>query len=124
MNTAVEALPGEGDTKAVIKTRVRRECDNCGEPATKRLSFCYVNGRRNPASSMYGRNDCTYCSDHDAYACNECEREVGRVCRPDGMDWSATFTANRNFSHMFLRWTERDATPSEVATLNSSREPA
>lgn len=50
-------LKGEGDIKVVIKTRQRRECNNCGEAATKRLSFCYLNGRLNPASSMYGRDD-------------------------------------------------------------------
>ena len=108
-------LPGEGSVKFTVKTRVRRECDNCGEPATKRLTYCYINGRRNPASSMYGRDDCTYCSDHDAYACGDCEREVQRVCCPDGMRWGATFIATERNAHMFLTWHEREAVSGEVA---------
>ena len=102
-------LKGEGETKTVVSTRRRRCCDNCGEAATKRFSYCYVNGRSNPASSMYRRDDCTWCSDAEAYACNDCEKEVKRVCCPDGMDWGGTVTAGGNLDHMFLHWV--DAAP-------------
>lgn len=107
-------ITGEGDIKVVIKRRVRRDCDNCGEPAMKEINYCYVNGRRNPASSMYGRDDCTYCSDAKAYACEACERQVQRVCCPDGMGWSSTFTCNDRNAHRFLYWSERDATAEEA----------
>lgn len=107
-------LKGEGERKYVVQERVRRECDNCGEPATKRHTFCYVNGRRNPASSMYGRDDCTYCSDRDAFACDACDQEVRRVCCPDGMNWGGTFSDGYGNDHMFLRWTEREVTAHEI----------
>lgn len=118
MNT----IKGEGDTKVIVKTRCRSECDNCGDPATKRHSFCYVNGRRNPASSMYGRDDCTYCSDADAFSCDNCERDVRRVCCPEGMEWGCTFTLNDRNAHMFLTWREREATPAEVDAMLRARE--
>jgi hypothetical protein len=117
VTVASDVLAGEGDTKVTVKTRYRRECDNCGEPATKRHTFCYLNGRSNPASSMYGRDDCSWCSDHDAFACDECESEVKRACCPNGMDWGGTYTVNNRFAHMFLEWRERDATTDEAARL-------
>lgn len=125
-NMAAEAmeytpLKGEGEMKFTLQKRVRRECDNCGEPATKRFSFCYINGRRNPASSMYGRDDCTWCSDAEAYSCNECEKEVKRVCCPDGMDWGGTVTAGSNLDHMFLHWVDRPATSSDLLALKEIR---
>lgn len=106
-------LSGEGDIKYVIKTRVRRDCCNCGEPATKRITYLLDNCRRNPASSAYGRDDCTYCSDGEQYACNDCEREVERDT-PVGMSWCGTFTADGRFSHMVLYWVEREVTPENL----------
>lgn len=99
-------LPGEGETKVTTHIRRRQCCENCGEPATLRFSFCYVNGRRNPASSMYGRDDCTYCSDANAFACSDCEGEVRREACPNGMDWAGTHTLGQFNSHMFLYWAE------------------
>lgn len=111
MSKVIEKLlKGEGDKQFIVKERVRHECDNCGEPATKKHSFCYVNGRRNPASSMYGQDDCTYCSDAHAFSCDECEKDVKRVTCPDGMEWGATFEIGGRFNHMFLYWNERPAT--------------
>ena len=117
MNERTETLKGEGDTKVTISTRVRRECDNCGEPATKKISYCYVNGRRDPRSSMYGQDDCTWCSDHGAYACDDCEKEVKRVCCPDEMKWGGTWTLSENNAHMFLEWVDRSATEDEMQRL-------
>lgn len=114
-------LKGEGDVKVVIKTRYRRDCDNCGEPATKRITYCYVNGRRNPASSMYGRDDCSYCADAEAFACDECERNVERVCCPDGMKWGSIFTASDHSAHMFLKWGEKEVDSQEAAALLAAR---
>lgn len=117
--TAFDRLPGEGDTKVAIETRTRRDCDNCGEPATKRIAFCFENGRRNPASSMYGRDDCTYCSDSDAYACTACEREVRRACCPNGMEWASTMTCATSNAHLFLFWQSRDLNAAEAAAVHA-----
>lgn len=103
------SIHGEGDIRIQVQKRVRIGCDNCGEPATKRISYCYVNGRSNPASSMYRRDDCTYCSDAQAWACNECKREVERVCAPDGMQWASTTTLFDQNASTFLRWEDRDS---------------
>lgn len=113
-------IRGEGEIKLVVKKRVRRDCDNCGEPATKEINYCYVNGRSNPASSMYRRDDCSYCSDANAYSCDECERDVERVCCPEGMKWASTFTCNDRHTHRLLYWSERDATAEELARFGSA----
>lgn len=110
-------LSGEGDVKIIVKTRRRHECNNCGEPSTKRFSFCYINGRKNPASSMYGRDDCSYCSDADVYSCDACERDVRRETCPDGMQWAATQTLTDSNALRFMQWVERDATSHEVAAI-------
>lgn len=112
-------LAGEGEVQYARKVRTRRDCDNCGEPATKRLTYCLINGRRNPASSMYGRDDCTFCADAEAFACDTCEREVERACCPDGMDWGGTFSAGGRYDHLFLYWVESDRTAA-VAELISA----
>lgn len=116
----VESLKGEGEIKVVIKQRARRRCDECGEPATKRIAFCYINGRRNPASSMYGRDDCSYCVDEQAFSCDECERSVERTMCPEGMNWSSTFTANERNAHLFLYWNERDAKADEISRISAT----
>lgn len=117
MTESIGTLPGEGEIKVVIKTRMRRECESCGELATKKHEFCYINGRRNPASSMYGRDDCTFCSDHDAYACEDCSREVERDGCPDGMNWAGTRTATPRNAFAFLYWSEREAAPGEIQVV-------
>lgn len=114
----MEMLKGEGDLKVSIKVRHRRECDNCGSPATKRITYCWKNGRSNPASSMYRQDDCSFCADSQAFACDECESDVKRACCPDGMTWTSTFTANDRFASYFLYWVEREPTPSELKILS------
>lgn len=116
----VDALKGEGEIKVVIKRRIRRYCEKCGEPATKRLTFCYLNGRyrRNPASSMYWRDECTYCFEIEVFACNDCERRVERSMCPDGMNWGSTLTANERTAHLFLLWDEREASADELAAMS------
>jgi hypothetical protein len=103
-------LPGEGDTKLVERTRVRIECEQCGEPATKKHTYLLPGARRNPASSAYGRDDCSWCSDHEAFTCDDC-----RQPRPDGYEWCSTFSARPSFAHMFLRWSEREIEREQVA---------
>jgi len=110
-------IKGENQMRVSVETRVRCECDNCAEPATKKFSFCYINGRENPASSMYGRDDCTYCSDAAAFSCDACEQDVRRVCCPDGMQWGGTFTLSEHNAYMFLRWDSRKITDSEAGEI-------
>ena len=110
-------LDGEGETKTVVKTRVRRECDGCGEPATHQHT--YLNdgpsgARRNPASSAFGRDDCTWCSDYDQYLCDDCDRRDYEDDVPEGHRWCSTFKIDR-MPHRFLRWDEREIETPERA---------
>ncbi len=103
-------LPGEGEIKTIVKTCVRRECENCGEPATQRHSYLNdgpCGARNNPASSAYGRDDCTWSSDHDLYTCNTCTQRECSNSIPSGYNWCSTFKVER-FPHMFLVWKERE----------------
>ncbi len=107
----LELLPGEGDTKTVVSTRVRIECDECGAPAKYKHTFLLENARRNPASSAYGHDDCSYCEDGCLYVC---EDHKNLKTAPPGQSWCATFTAVPKFAHMFLRWAD-EAESSRVA---------
>jgi len=98
-----ELLPGEGERR--VQIRRRRDCDWCGEPATKRVTFLLKNARGNPASSAYRHDDCSWCSDAEAFSCDECQREAERKA-PDGMSWCATFSAAERYPHMLLYWDE------------------
>lgn len=110
-------IEGEGNLRVRIETRVRRGCDNCEEAATKKHNYCFVNGRSNPASSMYRKDDCSYCSDAEAFACDACNEEVKRVCCPDGMSWASTFSLRPGYEHFFLHWESRAATLPELDAI-------
>lgn len=112
---AVTPLDGEGEIKIVLKTKCRRHCDNCGEPATKRITFLLENARRNPGSSAYGRDDCSYCADAEAFTCDECERTVQRNA-PPGMDWCGTFFGPRA-THYLLFWHEQEVTADHAIAM-------
>jgi hypothetical protein len=108
----METLVGEGEVKIVRKERVRCECGYCGEPAFYKNT--YLNdgehgARRNPASTAFGKDDCTWCSDFDDFLCPECHQRDEKDNVPDGYGWCSTFQADR-FPHMFLRWQETDVT--------------
>ena len=94
----------EGDTRTQVATR--RECEVCGELATWRHTFLLENCRSNPASSAYGRDDCSWCSDAEAFACDEHKDAVVRDSCPLGMGWCATFPYS-NFKGMFLYWANK-----------------
>lgn len=102
--TDLPKLKGEGDTRTQV--RRRRECSVCGGPATKRISYLLDNCRSNPASNAYRHDDCTWCSDAEAFACDEHQREIERDA-PDGMSWCSTFGSERS-PHMLLCWEEAD----------------
>jgi len=100
-----ELLKGEGETVVVTKTRMRHECHICGEPAHFKHSFLLEGARRNPASSAYGKDDCSWCSDDELFVCKKHEKER---TPPDGYSWCSTFTASDRFAHMFLYWQEKE----------------
>lgn len=105
-------LPGEGERKLVERVRYRHECD-CGRPATKRHSYLLPNARREPASSAYGRDDCSWCSDHETFTCDGCKQP-----RVDGYEWCSTFSVtpeNTRFAHMLLYWHERTVPTQQVS---------
>lgn len=100
----VEKLPGEGEVQRIVRERVRVCCDECGEPAAYKHTFLLDNARRHPASSAYGKDDCSWCEDAHTFVCEE---HKGLRHAPDGMSWCSTFTASPRFAGMFLEWKER-----------------
>ena len=100
MDETLEILPGEDEIKTIKKRRVRQECDVCGEPAHYKHTFLFDNARRNPASSAYGRDDCTWCSDAHRFVCKEHKKDEAPP--QEGLFWCSTFPASERFSHMFL----------------------
>lgn len=100
----------EGDVVIVKRVCVSEKCEECGERATKKITFLYENARRNPASSAYGKDDCSWCEDEKSFACEVHDEKIRRN-PPRDMVWCSTFSRDR-FEHMFLRWKE---TKEEVA---------
>lgn len=111
MDATMEKLPGEGTTETVVKTRLRHECDVCGEPAHYKHTFLLEGARRNPASSAYGRDDCSWCEDESRFVCAEHKNDI---TAPDGCSWCGTFSAVERFAHMFLYWRETKTPNAEV----------
>ena len=75
------------------------ECQVCGLPAAWRISYLASgNCRVNPASKAYGRDDCSWSSDSEAFACKKHEQQVGSN-PPTGMSWCSSFPL-KNFKQM------------------------
>jgi hypothetical protein len=72
----------------------KRPCDVCGEPARFRVTYLVENARANPLSSAYGRDDCSWCSDAEAFACTAHKEELRRTV-PPRMGWCSTFDGER-----------------------------
>lgn len=100
----VEKLPGEGDVRIRKEIRRRHECEECGEPATRKHTFLYDNARSNPASKGFGRDDISWCADASSFSCDEHERKLQND-PPNGMRWCSTFYGPR-FAHLLLFWDE------------------
>ena len=93
-------LKGEGDIRTTVATRMRKTCEECGELAHYKHSFLYEGMRSNRASSAYGRDDCSWCSDVDVFTCKKC-----RPTTPDGCDpRSSRLEIGERSTHMFLEW--------------------
>lgn len=108
MDDTLDVLPGEGEEQTIRRVKYRHECHNCGEPAHYKQTYLLDRARSNPASSAYGRDDCSWCEDESVYYC-KAGRTYGSDCRPpklDGYGECSTFPASQRFAHMFLYWHE------------------
>ena len=99
MNTTA---PIPGSIRTMRHIYARHECENCGEPATKCHAFILPNARHNPASSGYGKDDISWCSDAEAFSCDKCPEP-----RVDGMRWGASWGGPR-YDHMLHFWSPLD----------------
>lgn len=93
-----EKLKGEGEITIVQK--VRRTCEECGEPAVKRATFLLLNARTNPKSSGYRKDDISWCSDDEIFYCLDCYTTTPP---DDDYSWCSTFEVSDRFAHMFLK---------------------
>lgn len=92
-----------GQTRTIKQRYSRRRCKYCEELATHKLTFLLPNARNNPASSAYGKDDCSWCSDEAVFVCDEHEKDNRKIARELGMGWCASFDYER-FKHMFEYW--------------------
>ena len=104
----LDTLPGEG--KRCTKVLKRRRCEVCGEPAHYRHAFLYEHYRTNPASSAYGKDNCSWCCDEEVFVCRTCKPPVPRGCSAD----DSRFPATLRYQHMFLRWHEDKEAPDDL----------
>jgi hypothetical protein len=94
----------EGDTRITTEKYTRIECEICEEPAIYRTSFLLSNARSNPASSGYGGDDISWCSDAEVFLCEEHKREAERDHCPEGMSFCSRMTFGERFAHVFHHW--------------------
>lgn len=99
-----ETLPGENETETITRTRVRYECEECGEPAQFKRTWLLQGARTNPASAAYGKDDCSRYADDWTYACRKC---VHSLKPPDGYDEVSTYAATDMNASIFLHWEEK-----------------
>jgi len=92
-----------GDTRILKQVCKRRECEKCDAPATHKLSFLLPHARTNQASSAYGKDDCSWCSDEKMFVCDEHEKDRHHIAEELGMGWCSSFPYAK-FEHMFLYW--------------------
>ena len=101
MDKTLDKLPGQDEIVTVTKQHCRQECEECGEDAHYKHTWLLSGTRSNPASSAYGRDDCSWCEDECTYTCREC-----KASPPDGYVTCSRFSAVEKFAHMFLYWKE------------------
>lgn len=86
--------------KTTIQHQERHRCESCGSIAEFLRTYLYENYRTNPASSAFGRDDCSRCSDVKVFVCRDC-----RPATPPGCDPGySQFEASAKFAHMFVYW--------------------
>ena len=92
-------LKGEDAVQYIKRTMRRHECDVCGEAADYRLTYLLEGDcRRNPASTAYGKDDCSWCSDAERFVCKD---HQSKYPAPDGHSWAGSFPLV-NFPHLGL----------------------
>jgi len=97
-----------GDIRITKQIRRWHECQECGLPAKYRISFLLDGFRHNPASSGYGRDDCSWCSDLEVFACTKHKREL--EIAPNGYHYGCTTFTLKRMKHMGFYW-EKVANP-------------
>lgn len=108
------------DRKTVEYIVAERFCEECGEPATKKVCWLLENFRSNPNSSAYRRDDCSWCADGEpAFSCDVHEQGI-RWKPPEGYVSGTTFHRVPNFEHMFVYWKKVSETLHEAAALGNS----
>ncbi len=90
-----------GEERITKEICVEQCCEECGESAKYKHTFLLNGARQDRASSAYGRDDCSWCSDEDKFACEEHKEKIRREA-PNGMGWCSTFERIPRFEHMFL----------------------
>lgn len=105
-----------GDKKTKVMVAKWRACQVCGMPASFRITYLFAgNYRGNPASSAYGKDDCSWCSDAESFACKKHMREVEQDISPS-MTYCSTFTL-KGFKHMGFYWEETPWAWSEASPV-------
>ncbi len=97
-----KVMPRVGDVEVTKKIRQWHGCNECGYPAKFRMTFLLEGFRHNPASSGYGRDDCSWCSDLDVYTCAAHKRELEQT--PPGYSHGTTTFPLKKFKHMGFYW--------------------
>ncbi len=105
-----------GEIRTIKEVCRERMCEECENTATKKITFLYPNARRNPASSAYGRDDCSWCQDEEKFVCLAHEKNKYQYERDLDMGWCSTFDKER-FEHMFLYWDKISETVEVEATF-------
>jgi len=102
ITTEHKKLDGEGDVETIKRVRVRKICEVCGErPAVLKQTYLLTGTRSNPASSAYGKDDCSWCEDAHVFRCSECSSDT-----PEGYVSCSVFECVDRFAHLFLEWME------------------
>ncbi len=91
-----------GDTQLIKRVLCWHECELCERPAKYQITYLLSGARSDPRSSAYGRDDCSYCSDARAYACEAHKDEVRRN-PPEGHRWCAMFPLKSRL-HIGFYW--------------------
>lgn len=112
----------EGDVRIVVERYERRKCDECDELAVFKFTWLLEGFRHNPASTGYGRDDCTYCSDLDAYRCRKCAPSNDWLPDPDGYLASgrAEYLPDKSHSRrLFMEWHQLTGDEREKALVEA-----
>jgi hypothetical protein len=96
-----------GETQTVQFRWLWRECANCSNPASHRVTYLLRSARVTPESAGYRKDDISWCSDEEIYSCRRCLRTM-ELDAPDGMEYVASFSLAR-FQHM--GWYKREVKP-------------